>query len=115
MVRDSFFALGIECRVLVVVNFQKQKFEAIFGALAGNIVRILCSYEYHSSEPGWHCHAACGDLTTIPLGYMRGPWVRRIPRAKQTHMRLDFKIEDELSAQRFAFDCYNIEPKGTLI
>jgi hypothetical protein len=69
----SFVALGVECRVLVVVNFQKQKFEAIFGALATGTARILCSYEYHATEPGWHCHAACDDLATVPLGYMRGP------------------------------------------
>jgi hypothetical protein len=30
-------------------------------------------------------------------------------------MRQDFKIKDELSAQRFAFDCYNIEAEGTLL
>ncbi len=80
----TFVALDIECRVLIVLNAGKQKFEAILGAMADERVRVLCSYEYHASEPGWHCHAACDELPAVPVGYMRGPWVRRLPAATKT-------------------------------
>ncbi|MGB8279164.1 MAG: hypothetical protein WCF20_14710 [Methylovirgula sp.] len=52
-------------------------------------------------------------LGAVPLGYRRGPWVRRLPAARQTHSRLDFGINDELNALRFAFNCYNIDIRGT--
>ena len=77
----SFVALGVECRVLVILNLAKEKYEAILGAMGLDALHVLCSYEYHAGEPGWHCHAACDDLASVPLGYMRGPWVRRLPAA----------------------------------
>jgi hypothetical protein len=111
----SFQCLDIDCRVLVLVNFSKQRYEAILGVLASEGVRVLCSYEYHATEPGWHCHAACDDVSKIPSRYMRGPWVRRIPGARKTHVSLNFDVRDQASAQRFAISCYRIESKGPLI
>jgi hypothetical protein len=111
----TFVALGVDCRVLVVLNLGKEKFEAILGAMGTDVLRVLCAYEYHAGEPGWHCHAACDDLPNVPLGYMRGPWVRRLPAAKRTHSRQVFGIKDEKSALRFALACYKIEAKGSLL
>ncbi len=99
----------------MVFHRAKQKFEAILGVMAGQTLKVLCSYEYHAGEPGWHCHAACDEVGHVPIGYMRGPWVRRIPAAKKAHRDLDFAISDELAAQRKAFDCYRIEQKGPLL
>jgi hypothetical protein len=111
----SFVAHSLDCRVLVVVNFQKQKFEAILGVMAGGALRILCSYEYHASEPGWHCHAACDEISKVPIGYLRGPWIKRVPAAKNPHRSLSFRVGTEKDAQRFAFECYEIHASGTLL
>jgi hypothetical protein len=111
----SFVALDTECRVSIVLNIGKEKFQAILGAMGAEILRVLCTYEYHAGEPGWHCHAACDDLSAVPLGYMRGPWVRRVPAARRTHSRQDFGIKDEITAQRRAFACYKIETPGPLL
>jgi hypothetical protein len=112
----SFTALDVECRVLIIFNLAKEKYEAILGALStSETLHVLCSYEYHASEPGWHCHAACDDLATVPLGIMRGPWVRRIPAARRTHSRQDFGVQDDLGALRVALRCYKIETKGPLV
>ena len=110
-----FEAIGIECRVLVILNAAKEKYEAVLGVMSPDALKVLCSYEYHAGEPGWHCHAACDDLSSVPIGYMRGPWVRRLPHAKRTHRSLDFGIKDETEAVRFALTCYKIETQGTLI
>jgi hypothetical protein len=40
-----------------VLNEAKQRFEAVLGAMMNTGLRVLCSYEWHASEPGWHCHA----------------------------------------------------------
>ncbi len=110
-----FEALGIQCRVLVVLNAPKEKYEAILGVMGDGRLRILCCYEYHAGEPGWHCHASCGEVTQVPLGFMRGPWMRRVPKAKSTHKRLDFEVSDLDTATRFAIDRYKIEPRGSLL
>ena len=108
----SFLALGLEFRVLIVFNKGKEKYEAVLG-VGIETLSVLCSYEYHAGEPGWHCHAACADSATVPQGFRRGPWVRRLPAAKKTHSRLDFGSRDENEALRFAFACYNIDVRGT--
>lgn len=105
----------VECRVLVVLHIAKQKFAAILGIMDGAMVRVLCSYEYHATEPGWHCHAACDDIGSVPAGFMRGPWVRRIPHPHRTHRSLDLNVFDRDSAKRKAQECYRIEVKGSLI
>jgi hypothetical protein len=115
----TFQALDIECRVLVVFNEPKQKYEAILGVMAvDGSLRILCSYEYHATEPGWHCHATHDDVTTLSHGFMRGPWIRRIPGARKQH-RLGkypkFTIGNESKAVRFAIDRYKIGERGTLL
>jgi hypothetical protein len=111
----SFNCLSLDCLVLIVLNEPKEKYEAILGVLAEGQLRILCSYEYHATEPGWHCHAACGDVNKVPKGCMRGPWIRRIPKAHATHSRLDFAIDGQQKAVRFAIGCYRIESRGTLL
>lgn len=114
----SFEALGTECRVLVVVNEAKGKYQAVLGVMVANGLRILCTYEYHAGEPGWHCHATHDDVSTLRQTYMRGPWIKRVP-GPQRHHRLQkylkFRIGDEESAIRFAIDRYKIESKGPLI
>jgi hypothetical protein len=115
----EFRALSVNCRVLVVVNNGKQKYEAILGVAASNgSLRVLCSYEYHPSEPGWHCHATHDDSDTLSHGIMRGPWIKRIPNARRYHRvqkHLQFKIEAGNAAIRFAQQRYRIHEKGSLL
>jgi hypothetical protein len=114
----TFTSLETECRVLVVVNAYKQKYEAILGVMGPNGLRILCTYEYHPSEPGWHCHATHDDANTLRHGAMRGPWIKRIPAARQPHRSskyVRFQIGDKDAAIRFAIDRYRIWSKGQLL
>ena len=115
----TFQALGAECRVLVVFNAGKQKYEAILGVMGSRgIMRVLCSYEYHASEPGWHCHATHDDSESLSNSFMRGPWVKRIPSAKKLHRQpkfAKFTIGDEVEALRFALRRYKIDQKGSLL
>jgi len=115
----EFQALGADCRVLVVQHEAKQKYEAVLGVMGQNgTLKILCSYEYHASEPGWHCHATHDDSGTLSHGFMRGPWIKRVPGARKPHRDKKFhkfKIGNETAAIRFAVDRYKIEPKGSLL
>lgn len=110
----SFAALGRNFRVLVIMNETKLKYEAMLGLMDAGMLRLLCSYEYHPNEPGWHCHATCEDSATVPRGIMRGPWVRRIPRAGKYHRRHAYPEDRNVAIHR-ALDRYNIEQKGLLL
>ena len=111
----KFDALGFECRVLVVLNAPKQKFQAFLGVSEGARLRILCCHEFHAAEPGWHCHASCGDVSKVPEGFMRGPWVRRLRAARRTHRRLNFGVIDLDSAKQVAIKRYKIWTRGPLV
>lgn len=115
LVRNPVQRHGRECRVLVVFNAAKEKYQAVLGVMAADILSVLCTYEYHAVEPGWHCHAVCEDVRTAPRGCMRGPWVDRIPGAHAFHNRMSFGIESKLAAKRFAFDIYKIVEPGPLL
>jgi hypothetical protein len=115
----KFSAGGAECRVLVVQNEGKQKYEALLGVMGANgILKVLCSYEYHAHEPGWHCHATHDDSDTISHGIMRGPWIKRVPAASKKHRPqkfAKFSIGDEAAGITFACARYRIGQKGSLI
>lgn len=114
----TFEALGCECRVLVIMNRAKQKYEAVLGVMWHKGLRILCTYEYHPSEPGWHTHATHDDADTLSRSYMRGPWIKRLPGPRDKHRDgkfRKFQIGDETAAQRFAIDRYRIREKGSLL
>jgi hypothetical protein len=110
----TFQALGGHFRVLVVLNEPKEKYEAILGLMASGMLRLLCSYQWHADEPGWHCHATCDDPATVPRGIMRGPWIRRIPKARRLHRHQQFNVT-KASAVQLAIDRYKIEEKGPLL
>lgn len=115
----AFQALGAECRVLVIFNAPKQIYEAVLGVIGSKgIMRVLCSYEYHASEPGWHTHATHDDSESLSNAVMRGPWVKRVPGTRKKHRlakHKNFTIGDETEAIRFAIARYKIEKKGPLL
>jgi hypothetical protein len=111
-----FAALGFDCRVLVVLNTAKEKFEAIYAVQTDEGLRVLFSYEYHPDVPtGWHCHACCDDISKVPVETIRGPWVKRIPAARRTHRLRDLGIDDHAQAVHAAVDHYRIFEKGPLL
>jgi hypothetical protein len=114
----TFETLACECRVLVIMNEAKQKLQAVLGVMGSSGLRILCTYEYHPSEPGWHTHATHDDADALSRSYMRGPWIKRLPGQHKKHRDGKFsslQIGDETAAQRFAIDRYRIREKGSLL
>ena len=100
----SFQAAGHDCRVLLLFNEAKRIFRATLGVTMGGETTVLCDYEYHASEPGWHCHARCGDVVTINPAHNRFGSIR-LPKASAPHRRAEFNhVKQPLSAQT-AFNC----------
>jgi len=73
----KFSCLGNKCRVLIILNEGKQIFRARLGIDKDGDMVVLCEYEFHSSEPGWHCHFTLADLESIEPGAARDGKRRR--------------------------------------
>lgn len=100
----TFSALGNECRVLILLNEAKQIFRASFGVTSAGETTVLCDYEFHASEPGWHCHARCDGLDTINVWTNRFGAIR-LPKSGSKHRRTEFKFGRTALSPTSAFNC----------
>lgn len=83
---------------------------------------VLACYEFHPDVvTGWHLHAICGDLENRPVGTLvHGPWVRRIPGARQPHRRRTFAKSEadggvEAWLWRETMRFFGVEERGSLV
>lgn len=100
----SFYALGCDCRVRILMNESKQIFRATLGVVTLGETVVICDYEYHASEPGWHCHARCNDIDGLDAGTNRFGSLR-LPKSGNHHRRLDFKFGKTAISPPSAFNC----------
>ena len=114
----QFESCGVQCCVRILLNVEKKIFRAAFGVIENNDTKLLCEYEFHASEPGWHCHARCGDLATIDATRNRYGGVR-IPQEGEYHRREKFVYKvnaiDKVSAFNCACEFFKINTKGDLL
>lgn len=80
---------GLDCRLRILLNLDKQIFRATMAVVSDGDTLVLCDYEYHASEPGWHCHARCDDLADVNASTNRFG-ARRLPGSSSFHRRPDF-------------------------
>jgi hypothetical protein len=69
-----------------LLNLSKQIFRATLGVTENGETAVLCEYEFHASEPGWHCHARCDDLELLDSAVTRFG-SKRLPSAGKHHRR----------------------------
>lgn len=105
-----FQALGKRVRVLIVLNEEKQIFRARLGVERGNDMAVLCDYEFHASEPGWHCHFTLKQLDSVEEGAARDG-KRKRPTASDVGAAFNVT---EASALAVAAERYGFKPKGSL-
>ena len=82
------------CRLLVAFHERKQNAQALFGIEVGEDTRVICQLEHHSTHGGWHVHASC-DHSDAPLGKLRWPGQRRIPRKGRFHQPIEGLLTKE--------------------
>lgn len=76
------------CRLLITLHEQKQNAHAYLGIESGADIRVICILEHHSTHGGWHLHASC-DHNHAPLGRLRWPGIKRIPRGHGFNKEVD--------------------------
>lgn len=85
----TFSAGGADYRLLVAFRTDKEQFMAKLGLDDSGDMKIVASLEFHGTHPGWHLHHPNMDISGVPPGVMRGPWVRRRECHGETEYGLD--------------------------
>ena len=114
----AYYAAGLECRLRILLNLDKQIFRATMAVMQEGDTVILCDYEFHASEPGWHCHARCDDLSEVNASTNRFG-SRRLPATRSFHRRPEFafrKVElSEVTAFNAAVEFFKLDRTEGLI
>lgn len=100
----SFCSVGYEFRLRLLLNESKQIFRASLGLMVSGETVPLCDYEWHASEPGWHCHAKCEDFRRLNANFNRFG-TERLPAAKSYHRRREFRFKRDMVSEANALNC----------
>lgn len=109
----KFKALGLDCRVRILLREGREIFSATLGVCEGNDMRILAALEFHGTEPGWHAHAKCGAIEAIGIGFTRQD-SRRFPAGGHFHRDNKFGVTKETAKQK-AITFFRIWERGLLL
>lgn len=107
----KFACLGKKCRVLLILNADKGIYRARLGVEDAADMVVLCEYEFHASEPGWHCHFTIKDISSIEPGVVRGGKKRR---PKMEDPQAAFPVT-KANALTYAAVRYGFEKSGGLV
>lgn len=81
-------------RLLVAFRNDICSYEAVLGKIEGKDTKVLASYEFHGSHPGWHVHANCDSIDEISLGFRKSGREFRLPSARSQHRRNEFDVNE---------------------
>jgi hypothetical protein len=99
----------VECRLLTAFDPLKQRFMAWLSYQRGDSYTVIARLEFHASEPGLHCHAACDrPVHETPVGIVKPFGTRRVPRYGTKHRRIKYDMT-EASALNTSFRFFKIE------
>ena len=73
----EFDANGMEYRLLIAYRTDKEQYMARLGVNDDGDMKIVASLEFHGTHPRWHLHYPKENMSKVPSGVMRGPWVKR--------------------------------------
>lgn len=108
----QFHCEGYKCRALLILNAEKEIFRIRFGVeIAGDMV-VLMDREFHSTEPGWHCHFTLESIDSVVSGAARGPGKRRWSRGFDPEAK--FTVT-EAGALTIAAEMFQFAAPGGLI
>lgn len=106
----KFDALEQRCRILILLNENKQIMRARFGVELNGDMVVLCDYEFHATEPGWHCHVTLDPVNSAPSGAAR----REKSKWPKNSSRREFGVV-QANALTAAAERFNFEAQGDLL
>jgi hypothetical protein len=109
----AFDSIHHKCRVLILLNEFKQICRITLGVEINSDMVVLCQHEYHSSEPGWHCHVCFDEIEKISPGINRSH-LNRYPQPHAVHTQVKFHVT-ERNALSFAARIFRFSETGDLL
>jgi hypothetical protein len=106
----KFDALGHAFRVLIQLNMDKEILRSRLGVLINGDTVVLSDFEFHATEPGWHCHVALQGVPQLVPGVARHD-KRKWPKDSS---RKEFNV-DESNALSVVAAHYRFQAQGELI
>ena len=94
-----------KCRLLIILNRQKELFRLRFGVENDGNMVVLLDREFHGTKPGWNCHFTLDKVVSVVSGAVRGPGKRRWPRGCDPEAKFTVTEANALTvaAQMFQF------------
>jgi hypothetical protein len=93
----KFEALGEAFRLLIVYHTLIENFEAYLGLDVAQETKLIATYSYHGTHPGWHMHAGCGDIRALPAGMFQLRWLRRLPDAQSFVRKTEYVADGQMN------------------
>ena len=109
----SFDAAGYKCRIWLLLNEKKSIYRARFGVELNGDMVVLCDHEFHSCEPGWHCHLCNDAIDTIEPGVARSHTLRW-PQHEHLCSLKNFNVS-EVNALSEAATRFRFNAQGSLL
>jgi hypothetical protein len=106
----KFEMQGNQCRILIFFNDGKDILRARLGVEVNGDMVVLSDYEFHATEPGWHCHVRLKPISELSSGGARNE-AKKWPKDSS---RKTFSVE-EASALSLVAKHYNFQAQGELI
>lgn len=103
---------GVEGRLLIAYNLEKENYLAWLAVERGDQRVIAACLEFHGDHPGWHYHTLCGDLGDLQAGVtrQRNEGIR-IPGKSRYHRRTKYDMGPQEAVNR-AYKAFNVGVRG---
>lgn len=113
---DCLAVQDAELRLLTAFEPMKQTFIAWLALIRGEAAAIVARLEFHSDEPGWHCHSTCGRVAGLQIGIVKPYGLIRLPKARAFHRRTDYEMSEKTALEKsFGFFRVNEAPEDALV
>lgn len=107
----QFFSMGYKCRVLILLNTEKEICRFRFGVEMADDMVVLLDKEFHAGEPGWHCHFTPARIDSAIAGVARAG-KRRWPRGSDPKAKFGVT---ESGALNIAAEMFQFGATGSLL
>lgn len=111
----EFDALNYHCRVIIRVNFEKQRYHSYLSIDTQKSVKVICHHDLHIGDKGWHCHFAKGLVEDVMEGVLRDKDCYTMFEAEPSLAQSQLFTITDHSALSKAAKRYRFEARGTFI
>lgn len=98
---------GDTYRLLMFYRLDLQRCAYYLGREVGADLLVLCRYEFHPGEPGWHMHCVCDDKNQ-QVGRL-GSDEKRLPHWESFHREMTLGIASNDDAHKRAVRVFRLD------